>query len=154
VERSVRRLRMLGLAAATIGIAACASTPEGTRSATAGLPDLEQSLTATEWLLDASDSSPAVAGGTPVTLAFAGATAASGAAPCNTYRGGVVLDGDDGVRLEDIATTLMSCEPEVMAAERDYLAALEQVRAADVSDPERLVLTSDGVRLSFTAADG
>jgi heat shock protein HslJ len=88
-----------------------------------------------------------------VTLAFLDAAAASGAAPCNTFRGGVTLEGDDGVRLDDIATTLMSCEPEAMTAERAYLAALEQVRTADVTDPDRLVLTADGVRLSFTAVD-
>jgi heat shock protein HslJ len=47
----------------------------------------------------------------------------------------------------------MSCEPEVMAAESEYLAALALVRTADVTDPERLVLAADGVRLSFAAID-
>jgi heat shock protein HslJ len=143
----------LGTAAVVLVLAACGGTAEGTRSATAGLPDLGQSLAASEWLLDPADSSLGDTGPTSVTLAFAGATEASGAAPCNTYRGTVTLDGDDGVRVDDIATTLMSCEPRVMAAERAYLEALAGVRTGDVTDPDRLVLASDDVRLSFTAVD-
>jgi heat shock protein HslJ len=47
----------------------------------------------------------------------------------------------------------MSCQPTVMAAERAYLTALTQVQTANVADPDRLVLTSDAVRLSFTAVE-
>ncbi|WP_040339628.1 META domain-containing protein [Candidatus Blastococcus massiliensis] len=148
------------VAAATVGVAlaACGSpngtaSPDGTPSETAGLPDLEQALTAHDWLLDIADSSLPGGVANPVTLTFADGTAASGTAPCNTYRGTVTLDGDDGVRIGDIATTLMSCEPDVEAAEHEYLDALAQVRTAEISDPARLVLTSDGVRLSFTAID-
>jgi heat shock protein HslJ len=154
---TARRPSRSGLLAATAAVVAvlvgCGGTANGTRSATAGLPDLEQSLVAHEWLLDAADSSLADAGSTPVTLAFTGASAASGAAPCNTYRGAVTLDGDEGVRVDDIATTSMDCGRSVMAAERAYLETLARVRAADATDPDRLVLTSDGVRLSFTAVD-
>lgn len=156
MERTARRPSRSPLPAVTASVAlalvACGGTPSSTRSATAGLPDLEQSLAAHEWLLDPGDSSLA-AGSEPVTLAFPGPTAASGAAPCNTYRGAVTLDGDDGVRVDDIATTLVHCEPDVAAAEDEYLEALAQVRTADVTDRDRLVLTSDGVRLSFTAVD-
>ncbi|TYP81155.1 META domain-containing protein [Blastococcus xanthinilyticus] len=143
------------VAAATVGVAlgACGGSPNGTRNEPAGLPDLEQSLTAHDWLLYVGDSSLTGGVGNPVTLALSGATAVSGTAPCNTYRGAVTLDGGDGVRIGDIATTLMSCEPALEAAERDYLDALAQVRTADISDPERLILTADGVRLSFTAID-
>lgn len=153
------RLPLL-VAAATVGVAlgACGSpngtaSPDGAPSETAGLPDLEQALTAHDWLLDVADSSLPGGVANPVTLAFADRTAASGVAPCNTYRGTVALEGDDGVRIEDIAATLMSCEPALEAAEHEYLDALAQVRTADISDPTRLVLTSDGVRLSFTAID-
>lgn len=143
------------VAAASVGVAlaACGGSPKGMRSETAGLPDLEQSLTVRDWLLDVADSSLGGGVANPVTLAFAGGTAASGTAACNTYRGAVILDGDDGVRIGDIATTLMSCEPEIMAVEREYLEALAQVSTADTRDPDRLVLTSDGVRLSYTAID-
>ncbi|MGY1821277.1 META domain-containing protein [Geodermatophilus sp. SYSU D00079] len=110
-------------------------------------------MTAHDWLLDVADSSLAGGVADPVTLAFAGRTAASGTDPCNTHRGAVTLDGDDGVRIADIATTLMSCEPALEVAEREYLDALAQVRTADTRDPDRLVLTSDGVRLSFTAIE-
>jgi heat shock protein HslJ len=63
------------------------------------------------------------------------------------------LTATTGVRIDDIATTLMSCQPNVMAAERAYLTALAQVQNADVADQDRLVLPSDAVRLSFTAVD-
>jgi heat shock protein HslJ len=157
VELSTRRPSTSSLlvagAAVVVALAACGEEPGGEGSATAGVPDLEQSLAAHGWLIDLSDSSIADVGADSVTLAFAGATAASGAAPCNTYRGVVTLDGDDGVRIADIATTLIGCEPPVMAAEREYLEALAEVRTADVTDRDRLVLTSDEVRLSFTAID-
>ncbi|SDE27133.1 Heat shock protein HslJ [Blastococcus fimeti] len=150
------RFPLLVAATAGVALAACGSSPDGTASPestpieAAERPDLEQSLTAHDWLLDVTDSSLAGDVTNPVTLTFAGSTAASGTAPCNTYRGTLVLEGDDSVRIEDIATTLMSCEPALEAAEREYLDALAQVRTADVRDPARLVLTSDGVRLSFT----
>ncbi|WP_029430089.1 META domain-containing protein [Blastococcus sp. URHD0036] len=132
-------------------LAACGSDDVDPAAATAGLPDLGQSLAAQQWLLDAGDSS--VTGTTgPVTLEIDGGTA-SGTAPCNTYRGPVALDGDSGVRIGPLATTLMGCEPAVMTAEREYLDALERVRTADVPDQDRLVLTADGVRLSYTAID-
>ena len=140
-------------AAMVVTLAGCGQTPTGTRSATAGLPDLEQSLTASEWVLDPADSSLAEAGTGLVTLAFADATAVSGSAPCNTYRGPVELEGDAGLRFGALATTRMECEPVVMAAEQEYLAALEIVRTADTADPDRLVLTGEGVRLSFTAGE-
>jgi heat shock protein HslJ len=148
------RLPLL-VAAATVGVAlaACGGSADDTQSAAAGGPDLEQSLTAHDWLLDVADSSLPDGGASPVTLVFVDGTAAAGSAPCNTYRGTVVLEGDDGLRIEAIATTLMACEPAVEAAEREYLDALAQVRTVEVPDPDRLVLTSDGVRLAFTAID-
>jgi heat shock protein HslJ len=146
-------VRLLLVVSVGVALSACGEAAGGSEGASADPPDLEQSLTAHEWLLDAADSSLEGAGTSPITLNFDGATAASGTAPCNTYRGAVTLDGDHGVRIDDIATTLMSCQPNVMAAERAYLTALAQVQTADVADQDRLVLTSDAVRLSFTAVD-
>jgi heat shock protein HslJ len=157
VNRTARRpfrcLFLLPAVVVLVGLAACGETPEGSRSATAGLPDLEQSLTAAEWLLDPGDSSVSGSGADTVTLVFTGATEVSGSGPCNRYRGTVALDGDDGVRLGGISATRMGCEPEVMAAEQEYFAALEEVRTADTTDRDRLVLSAEGVRLSFTAID-
>ena len=142
-----RRLLTVTAAITLAGVAmtGCGQTANDTRSATAGLPDLEQSLAAHEWLLEASK--------TPVTLVFGSDQAASGTAPCNTYRAATTLSGDDGVEFRDIATTARSCGPEIMQAEQTYLDDLAKVRTADVTDRDRLVLTGDGVRLSYTALD-
>lgn len=151
--RRPRLLLLVVILVAGLVIAGCGQTANDTRSATAGLPDLEQSLMAHQWLLDPADSTLARAGTEPVTLVFTSGTAASGTAPCTTYRSQVTLEGDDGVRFAPPVTTLADCDPAVMAAESDYLAALEQVRTADVTDRQRLVLAADGVRLSFSASD-
>jgi heat shock protein HslJ len=134
-------------------LAGCGQTDNDTKSATAGLPNLEQSLMAHQWQLDASDSTVTAAGPNPVTLIFASATAASGTASCNTYRTGVTLDGDSGIRFDDPVSTLMGCEQALMEADTSYLDALTQVRTADVTDRDRLVLTGNGTRLSFTTFD-
>jgi heat shock protein HslJ len=130
---------------AGVAMAGCGQTANDTRSATAGLPDLEQSLMAHEWLLDTSPQ--------PITLVFGSDQTASGIAPCNTYRAATTFSGDDGLELVDISATARSCEPDVMQAEQSYLDDLAKVRTADVTDRDRLVLTGDGVRLSFTALD-
>jgi heat shock protein HslJ len=143
----------LPAAAAVVALAACGGAAEGTRSATAGLPDLEQSLGASGWRLDPDDSTVPDAGAGAVTLVFGDGDLGSGSGPCTTYRGAVELTGDDGVRLGGLTTTSPGCRPTVAAAEQEYLGALEQVRTADVTDPDRLVLTSPGVRLSFTAVE-
>jgi heat shock protein HslJ len=148
------RLLLLTIATVAVGLvlAGCGQTPNDTKSATAGLPDLEQSLSAHEWLLDPSDSTVASVDGHPVTLVFTTGTAASGSGPCNSYRAGVTLDGDRGVTFDHPATTLIGCDPPVAAAESAYLDALLQVNTADVTDRDRLILTGDGARLSFTAS--
>lgn len=101
MERTLRRpprVPLVATATAGVALAACGETPSDTRRATAGLPHLEQSVTAHEWLPDAADS----------TIEAAGAHSGTLASP---------------------------------------------VRTADVTDRDRLVLTSDGVPLSFTAVD-
>lgn len=130
---------------AGVAMAGCGQTANDTRSATAGLPDLEQSLMAHEWLLETS--------ATPVTLVFGSDQTASGTAPCNTYRAATTLSGDDGVEFGDITTTSRACEADVTQAEQTYLEDLAKVRTADVTDRDRLILTGDGVQLSYTALD-
>ena len=151
-----RRPRLVLLLAASVAssmLAGCGQTDNDTKSATAGLPDLEQSLMAHQWLLDANDSTTGLASPNPVTLVFVSGNAASGVAPCNTYRTQVTLDGDDGVHLDAPAATGKACEQPVMDAEARYFAALTEVDQADVTDRSRLVLEGNGVRLSFAAFD-
>jgi heat shock protein HslJ len=138
---------------AALVLTACGPTANDTKSATAGLPDLAQSLMAHQWLLVPGDSSLDEVDTNPVTLVFTTDTTASGSAPCNTYRSPVTLDGDDGVSFDQPVTTLEKCEPPTMAAEHAYLDALGQVTTADVTDRKALILTGHDVRLSFSASD-
>jgi heat shock protein HslJ len=124
---------------AGVAMSACGQTYNDTRAATAGLPDLEQSLGAHEWLLDTTDSTLARTGPNPITLAFIDSESASGVAGCNAYRTRVDLSGDDGVEFTEIAKTQQSCEPEIMAAEQAYFDVLTQVSPPSTSRTMSLV---------------
>lgn len=84
--------------------------------------------------------------GTRATLEVVG-DEARGTAFCNQWFATLRLDGA-ALSLGEIGRTEMGCEPEVMAAESAYLAALAAVGTAAV-DGEELVLTGDGVELRF-----
>ena len=137
----------------TLLLSACGQNSNDSRSATAGMPDLAQSLTAYEWRLDPSDSSIGTAKTRAVTLHFTDAKHASGSAPCNTFRSTVRLTGDNGIRFTDTASTLMACEPPADAAEKAFFEALAAVRTADATKPNRLVLTGGSSRLAFDRYD-
>ncbi len=147
-----RTALLVGTVVLALSAAACApGNPDvDTLAATQGLPNLEVSLSAREWLLDPADSSISV-GDAPITLDIHPDDTVSGIAPCNTYRGSVTF-GDDTVTFTDLSTTLISCDPQVMDDEAAFFAALASVRDVDLTDRDRLVLTSpDGVRLAFDA---
>lgn len=72
-----------------------------------------------------------------------------GTAFCNHWFATVRSDGS-ALSFDEIGSTEMGCEPDVMAAESAYLRALGAVRSA-ARDGDDLVLTGDGVELRFTA---
>ena len=72
----------------------------------------------------------------------------SGTAFCNSYDAGYTRDGD-GFTVGDLAITEMGCEPDVMAAEQSYVAALIAVDTVEVTG-DQLVLTGPDVALTFT----
>ena len=85
--------------------------------------------------------------GSPVTLVVK-AGKVSGRSACNSYGGPVTTS--DGFRTGALAMTEMACMDEkVNALEGGYLAALAKVTRAEPS-ADRLVLTGDGVTLTFT----
>jgi heat shock protein HslJ len=138
---------------AVLGVAGCSWTSNDTRSATAGLPDTKQQLTAYEWLLDRSDSSLTANDTTATTLTFAADHLVFGSAPCNLYRGTFAID-EDTVEIRDISQTKRSCPQDVMQAEQEYLTVLQKVRDVDATDRKRLVLTGpEGARLAFSSID-
>jgi heat shock protein HslJ len=77
--------------------------------------------------------------------------AVSGVSGCNHYGATMTLDGDE-VTVTGAGGTDMACEPELMALESTYLAALPRVRTGGWDD-DRLTLVGDGVELVFTAAE-
>jgi len=134
-----------------ISTARTASTDSDTRSATGGLPNVQQALEAHTWVLDPASSSPDPAPTTEVLELTDGGL--SGRGPCNSYFCGTSLD-DHTLTVEALGGTLMACDEPTMAAESAYLDALEGSHTVDVTDRDRLVLTRDGSRLEYTAATG
>lgn len=85
--------------------------------------------------------------GAPVTLVVAGGEV-SGRSACNSYGGPVTTSG--GFRPGSLAVTEMACaDDRVNTLERAYLDALAAVTDADAG-ADRLVLSGDGVTLTFT----
>ncbi len=126
------------IALAVLLLAACAS-PGATPTPAAEL-DLEGS-----WELTAGTDVPIV-DDYPITLAFTGSEF-SGVAACNQYGGRVSLAGGD-FSMSEMFKTDMGCEPDVLAAEEGYVAALRAVdRVAREGD--ELVLTGPDVELRF-----
>jgi heat shock protein HslJ len=128
------------------------------RTATAGLPTTRQLVQEHDWVLAPADSSPTVEDENPVTLSVVDDDV-SGMAPCNAYRGDISIGdisiGDDSVEIDDIAVTQRDCGGPTMAAEDQFIAALEAVDTVDVDedDNDRLVLHDDDVRLVFRSYD-
>lgn len=107
-------------------------------------------LQGTAWELDRAASTPTIPDGGTITLSIDPDTF-SGIAACNNYFGQYTLEGAD-LALGVIGSTNMACF-EGMEAEQAYLAALEKVDTVEDVSAERLVLSGDGVTLSFTALD-
>jgi heat shock protein HslJ len=145
-------MRALAVVTLALALSACGwNDAIDSRSATAGVPSTRVDVEAHEWVLQRSDSSLRVDDGTPVTLRVRD-DVVSGAAPCNTYRAAFDLDGDDAVRISDVALTRQSCEESTMRAEHEFVAALEAADHVTVDhDGDRMTLTGDGdaVRLEF-----
>jgi heat shock protein HslJ len=138
------------------GVAACSSpTSEDTRSATAGMPNLQQDLAAQHWRLDRRDSSIKTEFDRVVTIEFHDNETVSGRAPCNDYRARYTTDLDDWtVTVTDVETTTRrSCSGSTTRAEREYLHALTLVRDVEFSDGYFHVVLDNatGDRLSYDA---
>lgn len=82
----------------------------------------------------------------PVTLMIEGTTV-GGTGACNGY-GGEIVVRDGAVQFGEMGMTAMGCEPEVMAIESAYHAALARIRLASM-DGEALILAGEGVSLRF-----
>lgn len=149
-----RRLALLALVAALLGLAVACGSDAGdaatTTTTTEGAPVTGQ-LTRVDWVLDPAESSIDLPDGASATLSVDGGTV-SGVGPCNSYRGSIQVDGTS-VIIGSLAETLIACEPEIQDAQDAFTAALRAIDTAEV-DGETLVLTgADDTRLTFTASD-
>jgi heat shock protein HslJ len=137
---------------AVLVLGGCGTEDTDTRSETAGVPLLREHAEDNDWALDADGSTPVIEGSEGTVTLELRDDAASGQGPCNVYRATLSIDGDALV-ITDVGTTMRACEPPAMAAEDDYITALQAVTTGDV-DGDRLVLTGpDHIRLVFDEHD-
>jgi heat shock protein HslJ len=103
-------------------------------------------LMATPWALQAfggPDVPLAALQGKNITLEFGADGRAGGSAGCNTYSGGYTVDGDK-LTFSPLITTMMACEPELMALEQAYLAALAKTASYRIVDGQLELLDANG----------
>jgi heat shock protein HslJ len=84
----------------------------------------------------------------PITLSIEGSSV-TGTAACNSY-GGRLVGAGGRVRIDELGMTAMGCEPDVMASESAYTAALSAIRQIG-RDGDELVLVGPDVELRFVA---
>ena len=137
-------MRIQAVAAVAALLLAACGAPGG--SSTPGPGD---EMVDGNWLLTAGRA-PAgavpIIEGHPITLTIGG-TEVGGTAACNHYGGRLKLRGGR-VSLEDVSMTAMGCEPEVVASEAAYLAALSGI--SDIRrDGDGLLLRGPGIELRF-----
>jgi heat shock protein HslJ len=152
----VRILRILLVAAAVTVLAACSGTSGddesmGGAEETAQTAEEAATLDMTgDWTLasgSTADGDIALVEGAPVTMVVAADGSVSGNAGCNQYTTAATIEGG-AVSFGPVASTMMACAEDVMAAESAYLAALGSVNAGE-NDGAMLTLSGNGAELVF-----
>lgn len=139
------------MVAVLLGLVACTTTANDTRSATQGLPNILQQLSANPWTLDTAASSlgPGTVG--HVSIVFADNFRLSGETACGHYRGTFSVD-ETAIRVRNVRYSIGSCPTSKSSAVHKYLAAITSVDHVAPSSRNHLVLTgSSGVRLTYDA---
>lgn len=141
--------RLVGTLIAALLLAGC-----GTGSGPAASPSPSAAggdVAGTAWLLEGLDGQAPVAG-TYVSAQFGADGALTGSGGCNRYRAGYTVSGGDLRITGTPASTMMACEPAVMAQEQAFFAALPNVSTFAVRG-DRLTLSDAAGKdlLTFTA---
>lgn len=88
-----------------------------------------------------------------VTATFEEGNALSGSGGCNTYSSTWTTTPPDGLTIGPVSATEMACEPDVMATEQQYFAALAKVATYQVEGNQLTLRDTDGaVQVSFRQA--
>lgn len=102
----------------------------------------ENPLQQTSWRLQAWDGETPTDELPPMTARFT-QEVVRGSAGCNTYFAEYQATGGDRLTVSPPGTTRRACQPEVMAAELDYLVALEAVTHYRLTPDGNLLLSYD-----------
>lgn len=144
------------MSTAAIVLAACGGDDDDDTTPGTQPPSTEPAtpLEGTSWLLDLQvlevDLPDDVV---PVTAIFEDGRV-SGSSGCNTYGAEYTLDGDS-LTIGDVATTLMACEPPLMAVEQAYTKRLGDVASFEIDGDRLTLLDGDGEPvLEYAAQSG
>jgi heat shock protein HslJ len=136
----------LGLAL-TLSVTACGHEANDTRSATAGLPNVRQQLTANPWILRQRASTRII--DTVITIRFGNRGVLSGSTPCGAYRARFAVN-ESAIRIADISAGARPCVAAARGAERSYPAALRLMSKVAPTGPNHLRLEGTSrARLSY-----
>ena len=112
--------------------------PEGVLSGCGGEP--ASLLLGPEWVVESIDGARLI-GNSRVTIAFQEDGRVAGLASCNRYLATYELTGE-GLSIAGGASTMMACEPSLMAQERRFLDALAAVTRFEIAPDGALVLVA------------
>ena len=112
-------------------------------------------LRGTEWHLDAlaagGDAVTSTLAGTKATATFDDQGRVSGNASCNRYGGSYTLDGE-AIAIDDVMSTAMACEPDVMEQEAAFLDGVGKAASVEIEGSTLTLLDADGAfLLSFVS---
>lgn len=108
-------------------------------------PEADPKLINVTWTVTSIGGSP-VLGTQPLTLALAADLRVDGHAGCNSFFTQASMDGDT-LQFGHPASTRMACQPDIMAQESAFFAALNAVNGYEISDDSLRLLDAAGIPL-------
>jgi heat shock protein HslJ len=116
-----------------------------------GSPGPSQNLSGTEWNLVEMDGHPPLAEGGPLTIGFENGDHVGGNSGCNSYGGVYAVDGSSMV-ISDLVSTLRACAGPLNEQEAEFLRALGEAAAYEISNGRLMLKDGGGTVLVFTRA--
>jgi heat shock protein HslJ len=108
-------------------------------------------LAGTSWVLTGGPFTSGDPSGSGITLDFAD-TELSGSAGVNRYFGGYTSSTDGSLQIGVLGSTAMAGDPDAMALEQEYLAALQSVFGYTVADGTLTLVGAADQVLTYSAA--